>query len=532
MERTGKLADLKLVNKYYPPVSNYSYPRTEIGTRHERPVGRSSVGSDCSAPGMTDDQESDISVEDANQYHLAGDELWDTFWEDAESFCGTKQVEDKVHGAVVSRSARYPALIPSPVAQRKAHRGLPWDDRRAGPQVQKQDGADQDAAIRCWPLAAAERPVTPGSKPVKASYSLFPQSKPTPVLNLTPRRPARPPRSGFLWETQPHDPSTVSQTTSSLGRSTRPKKLHLPTSDGAISYNSTSHTHSAPVSPTMPSPLQSAATILRRSEPNSLAQPRQMILTRICSDTTDLYSMATNTASQETLTAPTIPPRSPQRKQGRHSRQHSQLRNSITAEDLDAEPAQEAQKPPITGTGPVQPSSSSPQETSQWPTLPPPPPPSPQRPPPPPPAPPQQQHRQQPEPDLPAPVSFFELDSDSEDEDVNFARRIVRNLTPHKRTRSATATSRSRKGSDLAREQLRRARAGTVTTTTTPPPLSTSGRSSIAAGRPSTASGRTSLGVEERVGDGVAASMAAGAGARGSKQRGEVLGRLFGGRWS
>ncbi|ROW13685.1 hypothetical protein VPNG_04577 [Cytospora leucostoma] len=497
MERTGKLADLKLVNKYYPPVSNYSYPRTEIGTRHERPVGRSSVGSDCSAPGMTDDQESDISVEDANQYHLAGDELWDTFWEDAESFCGSSQVveEEGQGAAVVSRGARYPALIPSPVAQRKAHRGLPWDDRRAALQAQKQDGADQDAAIRCWPLAAAERPVTPGSKPVKASYSLFPHPKPTPVLNLTPRRPARPPRSGFLWEAQPHDPSAVSQTTSSLGRSTRPKKLHLPTSDGAISYNSsssTSHTHSAPVSPTIPSPMQSAATILRRSEPNSLAQPRQMILTRICSDTTDLYSMTTNTASQETLTAPTIPPRSPQRRQGRHSRQHSQLRNSITTEELDSEPAQGVQKSPstITGTSQTSSSSSSSRETAQqWPTTPP----SPQRPPPPPPLPlplPQstprqqpQQQKQQPQPPelaLPLPVSFFELDSDSDSDsgDVTLARRIVRGLTPHKRTRSsaaaaaaAAATSRSRKGGDLAREQLRRARAVTTTTvTTTSPP--------------------------------------------------------------
>ncbi|ROV95425.1 hypothetical protein VMCG_08488 [Cytospora schulzeri] len=425
MERSTKLADLKLVNKYYPPVSNYSYPRPEGGPRQERPVGRSSVGSDCSAPGMTDDQESDISAEDANQYHSAGDELWDKFWEDSESLCDAQmEEEEQQRAAEIIRSARYPALIPSQVARRKAAGLSPWENRRVSAQARNQEAVEQNASISCWPLIAAKRPVTPESKPAKASYSLFPQPKPTPVVNLTPRRPSRPPRSGFVWETALHCPSTVLPQ-SSTGRSTKPRKLHLPTSDGAISYNSASltTTHSAPVSPTVRDPSPSTSTIARRSEPNALAQSRHIILPRICSDTTVLYSMTTNTASQETLTAPAIPPRSPQRKLGRHSRQHSQLRNSITPSEVS-------------------------------------------------------------------------------------------------RTRSAAAAPRTRKGGDLAKEQLRRARAGTlspVSTTRTATTTTAAAARTLAMGSAAAAEER------EKEKDAVLLGM--------RRQRNEVFGRLFGGRW-
>ncbi|KKY36150.1 hypothetical protein UCDDA912_g03819 [Diaporthe ampelina] len=73
------------------------------------------------------------------------------------------------------------------------------------------------------------------------------------------------------------------------------------------------------------------------------------------------------------------------------------------------------------------------------------------------------------------PVSVFDFDSDSDDDAdsaANFARRIVKNLTPHKRARSASAAPRSRKGSDIAKEQMRRIRAETVASSAaeTPPP--------------------------------------------------------------
>lgn len=499
MEGSTKLTDLKLVNKYCPPVSNYSYPRPEGGSCQERPVGRSSVGSDCSAPGMTDDQESDISAEDATQYHSAGDELWNKFWDDSESLSDAQLEEEDQHRAAEdSRSAQYPALIPSPVARRKAASLLPSDERRVvSPRARNQGTVEQNGAVTCWPLIAVSRPVTPESKPAKASYSLFPQPKPTTIVNITPRRPSRPPRSEFVWETMLHRPSTTLPH-SSAGRPTKPRKLHLPTSDGAISYNSAPFvTHSAPVSPTVRDPSPSAATISRRSEPSAFAPPRQINLPRICSDTTVLYSMTTNTASQETLTPPAIPPRSPQRKQGRHSRQNSQLRNSMTSSELSApdKPRTHTHTPRSSQVLSVS------EITTQWPCTPPPPPPPPQ-------------HQQKVE-ERPVPVSVFEPDSDSDDEeDVNLARRIVRNLTPHKRTRSAVAAPKTRKGGELAKEQLRRARAGTLSPTTT--------NAAAAAAAASRATAATSM-AEEKEKDAVLIGL--------RRQRNEVFGRLFGGRW-
>ncbi|KAJ4386478.1 hypothetical protein N0V93_009375 [Gnomoniopsis smithogilvyi] len=58
----------------------------------------------------------------------------------------------------------------------------------------------------------------------------------------------------------------------------------------------------------------------------------------------------------------------------------------------------------------------------------------------------------------PMPVSVFELDSDSEEE-ASFARRIARSFTSQKRTRSASAAPRSRKGQEVAKQQLKCAQA-------------------------------------------------------------------------
>jgi hypothetical protein len=118
-------------------------------------------------------------------------------------------------------------------------------------------------------------------------------------------------------------------------------------------------------------------------------------------------------------------------------------------------------------------------------------------------------------------VSVFELDSDddsdNDDEGVNFARRIVRNLTPHKRTRSAAAAPRTaRKGGGLAKEQLRRARAGTLS-----PTSNTSTAAAVVRGTPPETGGTAEDKDRER--DAVLL------GAR--RQRNEVFGRLFGGRW-
>lgn len=189
MERpAAKLADLKLVSKYYP-VSNYSYPRPDAPLhRHDVSEGRSSVGSDCSAPGMIEDHESDVSAE---EYHTAGSELWDSFWQ-------AKNGEEQ-------RRSQYPALIPSPGPRKtlgdfveENPRIADQDDHQTRSRTQSRGSDDMPS----WPLpptpvsatlptpepstmskpAATEQPkprqleqhqqqkfITP-----KASYSLFP----------------------------------------------------------------------------------------------------------------------------------------------------------------------------------------------------------------------------------------------------------------------------------------------------------------------------------------------------------------------
>ncbi|KAL1851031.1 hypothetical protein Daus18300_012701 [Diaporthe australafricana] len=168
MEKTTKLADLKLVNKYYPSVSNYSYPRPDATHRCEPPAnGRSSVGSECSVPEMVEDQESDISIEDTSQSQIAGDETFDSFWEDSESFWGIEPGEK-------NNTVFIGPITHSAALQRDANRTLAEKDRHAAPQ-RSLEGVNDDEAEPCWPLVATEPSVAPAPKPSKPSYSLFPQ---------------------------------------------------------------------------------------------------------------------------------------------------------------------------------------------------------------------------------------------------------------------------------------------------------------------------------------------------------------------
>nr|CEG04144.1 unnamed protein product [Fusarium clavum] len=84
MERSSKLADLKLVSKYYP-VTNYSYPqqpeRPSQYVRSRFSNDRASLGSEGSSPSLIDDRtDSEVSLDDDYQYHAHGAELWDSFW--------------------------------------------------------------------------------------------------------------------------------------------------------------------------------------------------------------------------------------------------------------------------------------------------------------------------------------------------------------------------------------------------------------------------------------------------------------------
>lgn len=192
MERTNKLADLKLVSKHYP-VSNFSYPRPDAHHQHHhhhhnqhgrppRGVGRSSVGSDCSAPGMVDDHESDISAEDDYQYHVSGAELWDSFWQ-----------ANPPDAAAPVEAAKYPALIPSPAARR----------RRADVPIREEDDDELPSGTSntvrqapSWPLPP--NPLSTAQCPkAAAAYSLFP----APLK--TPSRPFHPPRTSSMSQLRP-----------------------------------------------------------------------------------------------------------------------------------------------------------------------------------------------------------------------------------------------------------------------------------------------------------------------------------------
>lgn len=429
MEKTTRLADLKLVNKYYPSVSNYSYPRHDATNRCEPPAnGRSSVGSECSVPEMVEDQESDISIEDTNQSQIAGDETFDSFWEDSESFWGIEPGEN-------SNTVFIGPITHSAALQQDANRTLAGKDRHAAPQ-RSLEGVDDDVAGPCWPLVATEPSVAPAPKPSKPSYSLFPQPTVVTQHGLAPRRPAGQMKSELPWNAPKQFPSTVPLSLTS--RRKKPRKLHLPASDGAISYDSSLLTQSAPGTPTLVVASPTAVAFSRRSH-QTLPSQRNFSISRTYSDTRMVCCPPTDGSSQASATQLTIPPRSPDVPRGRrtHQRTQSQLRQSISADDFDPtpkqipSPAESAVSHTATPCGASRPTTPLTQQTV-------------------------------------IPVSVFDFDSDSDDDSAaNFARRIVKNLTPHKRSRSASAAPRSRKGSDIAKEQLRRIRAETVASSST-----------------------------------------------------------------
>ncbi|KAH7019103.1 hypothetical protein EDB80DRAFT_746102 [Ilyonectria destructans] len=180
MERTSKLADLKLVSKYYP-VANYSYPqpdrRSHNGhsqSRGSNASSRASLGSDGSVPGLIDDRtDSEVSLDDDYQYHTHATELWDSFWKPG--------AEAKSPELELQPRKQYPALIPSP--QQRKRLGL--EERR----------------IPAWPLPEGPRP---RSRKAAATYSPFPRLIPLPprTSSLVPswqcsrskQTPQRPPR--------------------------------------------------------------------------------------------------------------------------------------------------------------------------------------------------------------------------------------------------------------------------------------------------------------------------------------------------
>ncbi|EJT73503.1 hypothetical protein GGTG_10340 [Gaeumannomyces tritici R3-111a-1] len=187
-----RLANLTLVTKHFgpdadfsratTPVPNYSHPRPDsrlacVHARPERLVGRSSIGSDSSPPGMVSDEDEDYASGDDedHQYHLSQSRLFDSFWQE---------------GPV--EPTRYPALLESPVSHHRFDK-FPV----AEPKLHDHDVLESPRSVRLaqdsWPL----RPSTALSTTRPAPrYSLFPQAQKAPRQALPPLRVVSP--SPFL----------------------------------------------------------------------------------------------------------------------------------------------------------------------------------------------------------------------------------------------------------------------------------------------------------------------------------------------
>lgn len=176
MDQQNKLAEIKLVSKYYP-VANYSYPRKEDGSAPMSPTSptisrrdRGSIGSEGSTPGLIDDRtDSEVSQEDDYQYHTHATELWDSFWQPG----GEWRLEDTQVDLLLPVKEDYPALIPSPQHKRKPSLKV------------------VEAKSPSWPLP---NPASNARKPA-ATYSAFPSVRPLPSRSsqlpapLSPRSP-------------------------------------------------------------------------------------------------------------------------------------------------------------------------------------------------------------------------------------------------------------------------------------------------------------------------------------------------------
>lgn len=505
MEKPTGLADLKLVNKYYP-IANYSYPSpkiegqaaTAVAAAIERMGDRSSVDSQASVPGMVDDRESVISIEedhvhnDRDQYHISGAELWDSFWEDPFWEANAEEAShetDSITRKIIHRNTSYPALIPSPDSSCRKDHYFGEGSRRhedvivSAFNTYSSSSVVATIATTTWPLIASEVPVAPRPLTPKTNYSLFPRTTSAAAVNPpSSRPPTLSPGTWSSWETPRRKTgSTVSLT--SLNRTSKPKQLLL---GGAHTLDQTSWAQSAPVTPVVAGltpPLSSSSPSTSPSSASSSsispateisAERRDSILSinqrpripvnlpRTRSETIvsrssirSIYSIRTNKSQLDLSTPPAIPPRPrspelppPAPQQGSSSNRFSQIEVPVkihtqiplhrcrTETSLATLRQRRSQASILTvaTTCTITPVSSS----STTATTPPPPP-------------------------TPEPVSVFEVDSDSEVEEESFARRIARSFTSSsKRTRSASAAPRSRKGAEVAKGQLSRARAETL----------------------------------------------------------------------
>lgn len=462
MDKPRKLADLKLVNKYYPiGVANFSYPspQSDSMSQCDRLVGRSSVGSEASVPDMVDDRDSIISTDedDKSFYHVSGADIWDKFWDDPFWEANAEEAERDADGdtqRILTGKASYPASIPSPRESRTKDQDL---KRNEGVPLGSGARPSFPRPLRLAESLTSRSPVTP-----KVAYSLFPRQTLTPPATLSPppRRLDLTPRSKSLWGNPAFNDSTTSL--NSLGRSSRVRKTR---SDVTITKGRSSWTASPIVAPVPTFPLSPAFAVTPRRDSSQPSLPKQRFPVRPTRTRSSTLVSQTSTTS-----APRIPsievspkdkpipprpttecqttPRSTRFFSGRFSQPDArrippplQLQRCATETEAPPPPPPPAHQRTSRATS----HGDAPTSPSTPPTMP--------------------AHPPQPPP--PMPVSFFDVDSDSdaeeeEQQEASFARRIARSFTSQVRSRSASAAPRSRKGQDVAKLQLRRARAETV----------------------------------------------------------------------
>ncbi|CAG7560800.1 unnamed protein product [Fusarium equiseti] len=220
MERSSKLADLKLVSKYYP-VTNYSYPqqpeRPSQYVRSRFSNDRASLGSEGSSPSLIDDRtDSEVSLDDDYQYHAHGAELWDSFW-----------LPSKSTKLELQPRKQFPALIPT-AKQQQQQQQQELKQQQEQQQRRRQKQAEQYRNNLC-PLSGDTR--NQNRKPA-TTYSPFPKPLPLPPRTVPrapswqcsrdvkqkPQRPPRPHEEVYVFRSLQNSPLvahfTVSQDSS------------------------------------------------------------------------------------------------------------------------------------------------------------------------------------------------------------------------------------------------------------------------------------------------------------------------------
>lgn len=179
-------------------VSNYSYPRSDspIYFVDQQQGHRGSTGSDCSMPGMIEDQGSEVSTEDDYQTQATGADLWDSFW------------QARAHEELGGGRLQYPALLDTQGSRHEPPLLASQDVQ----EVIRDRSGSQTSQDSTWPLPLTtsstkrQTKATPG-----ASYSLFPSKNDCPPIQPpTPPRRKQPSEAESLSSNSPTKNKQVS----------------------------------------------------------------------------------------------------------------------------------------------------------------------------------------------------------------------------------------------------------------------------------------------------------------------------------